>query len=69
MMRKALAALMIIFSAGTAMAQRVGWVERSETHHLGVVVMLGRMMGFATLYPSHRPFAASTKFVKLACQP
>jgi hypothetical protein len=32
---------------------RVGWVERSETHRLGGVVMLERMMGFAALYPSY----------------
>jgi len=29
----------------------VGWVERSETHRLGEIVMLG-VMGFAALYPS-----------------
>jgi hypothetical protein len=37
----------------SSIRQRVGWVERSETHRLGGVVMLGRMMGFATLYPSY----------------
>ncbi|MGX1108763.1 hypothetical protein AB7M47_007146 [Bradyrhizobium elkanii] len=30
----------------------VGWVERSETHHLGVRMQL---MGFASLYPSYGP--------------
>ncbi|MGY4222822.1 hypothetical protein ACVMIH_000183 [Bradyrhizobium sp. USDA 4503] len=30
--------------------RNVGWVERSETHHLGVRM---QSMGFAALYPSY----------------
>jgi hypothetical protein len=36
---------------------RVGWVERSETHHLSnaQLVMVGAIaMGFASLYPSYK---------------
>ena len=39
--------------------QRVGWVERSETHQS----LRGAMMGIASLYPSdgpHSAIAAST---------
>jgi hypothetical protein len=40
------------------MVKPVGWVERSDTHHLGLIAYA---MGFASLYPSYELPAARIK--------
>jgi hypothetical protein len=45
--------LLHLYFTDIFLMQRVGWVERGETHRLGGVVMLERTMGFAALYPSY----------------
>ncbi len=41
-------------SIGDKQSQQVGWVERSDTHHLSRM----KLMGFAALYPSYRAIDA-----------